>query len=72
MILLGSIERAQLQVLLSNQLSRSRRLEYLHQRSQNEKKHSGTHSSEESIHKVSQEVRFQVSAGSKDKDHSQV
>ncbi|XP_060799386.1 chloride channel protein 2c isoform X2 [Neoarius graeffei] len=61
MILLGSIERAQLQVLLSNQLSRSRRLEYLHQRSQNEKKHSGTHSSEESIHKVSQEVRFQIS-----------
>ncbi|MCJ8739853.1 hypothetical protein PDJAM_G00052090 [Pangasius djambal] len=34
-ILLGSVERAQLQMLLSNQLSRIRRLKYLHQQAQN-------------------------------------
>lgn len=62
MILLGSIERAQLQALLSIQLGRPRRLEFLRQRSQSEKKHSDTHSSEENVHKVNQEVRFQVSA----------
>ncbi|KAB5550139.1 hypothetical protein PHYPO_G00050370 [Pangasianodon hypophthalmus] len=61
MILLGSIERAQLQALLSNQLGRPRRLEYLRQRSENEKKHSDTHSNEDSVHKVNQEVRFQIS-----------
>uniref|UniRef100_A0AAR2J2G2 Chloride channel protein n=1 Tax=Pygocentrus nattereri TaxID=42514 RepID=A0AAR2J2G2_PYGNA len=38
MILLGSIERAQLQALLSQQLGRPRRLEYLRQRAQNERK----------------------------------
>ncbi|XP_053535179.1 chloride channel protein 2 [Ictalurus punctatus] len=61
MILLGSIERAQLQALLSIQLGRPRRLEFLRQRSQSEKKHSDTHSSEENVHKVNQEVRFQIS-----------
>uniref|UniRef100_A0A4W4DT19 Chloride channel protein 2 n=1 Tax=Electrophorus electricus TaxID=8005 RepID=A0A4W4DT19_ELEEL len=39
MILLGSIERAQLQTLLSQQLGRPRRLEYLRQQAQNERKH---------------------------------
>ncbi|XP_026799136.2 chloride channel protein 2 isoform X2 [Pangasianodon hypophthalmus] len=34
-ILLGSVERVQLQMLLSNQLSRMRRLKYLHQQVQN-------------------------------------
>lgn len=63
MILLGSIERAQLQALLSTQLGRPRRLEYLRRCSQKEKKHSDTHSSEENLHKINQEVRFQVSAG---------
>uniref|UniRef100_A0A674PFE4 Chloride channel 2c n=1 Tax=Takifugu rubripes TaxID=31033 RepID=A0A674PFE4_TAKRU len=38
MILLGSIERAQLQALLSRQLSRARRLEYIRDRSVSEKK----------------------------------
>ncbi|KAG7322221.1 hypothetical protein KOW79_015079 [Hemibagrus wyckioides] len=61
MILLGSIERAQLQALLSTQLGRPRRLEYLRQRSQKEKKHSDTHSSEENVQKINQEVRFQIS-----------
>lgn len=66
MILLGSIERTQLQALLSNQLGRPRRLEYLRQRSQNEKKHCDAHISEENVHKNNQEVRFQVSAGVSD------
>ncbi|XP_072546967.1 chloride channel protein 2-like isoform X2 [Salminus brasiliensis] len=64
MILLGSIERAQLQALLSQQLGRPRRLEYLRQRAQNERKHSSivsTPSSEEGNHKASHEVRFQIS-----------
>ncbi|XP_047676490.1 chloride channel protein 2-like isoform X2 [Tachysurus fulvidraco] len=61
MILLGSIERAQLQALLSNQLGRPRRLDYLRQRSQNEKKHCDAHISEENVHKNNQEVRFQIS-----------
>uniref|UniRef100_A0A3Q2TRW0 Chloride channel 2c n=1 Tax=Fundulus heteroclitus TaxID=8078 RepID=A0A3Q2TRW0_FUNHE len=39
MILLGSIERAQLQSLLSQQLSRSRRMEYIRERAATEKKH---------------------------------
>uniref|UniRef100_M4A0Y1 Chloride channel 2c n=1 Tax=Xiphophorus maculatus TaxID=8083 RepID=M4A0Y1_XIPMA len=38
MILLGSIERAQLQSLLSQQLSRSRRMEYIRERAAAEKK----------------------------------
>ncbi|KAF7699672.1 hypothetical protein HF521_002630 [Silurus meridionalis] len=61
MILLGSIERAQLQALLSNQLGRPQRLEYLRQRSQNEKKHLETHCNEENVHKSNLEVRFQIS-----------
>ncbi|KAF5891320.1 chloride channel protein 2-like, partial [Clarias magur] len=61
MILLGSIERAQLQALLSHQLGRPRRLEYLRQRSQNERKLSNTNGSEDCVHKANQEVRFQIS-----------
>uniref|UniRef100_W5KWZ5 Chloride voltage-gated channel 2 n=1 Tax=Astyanax mexicanus TaxID=7994 RepID=W5KWZ5_ASTMX len=63
MILLGSIERSQLQALLSQQLGRPRRLEYLRQRAQSERKHASTvstPSSEEGNHKTSHEVRFQV------------
>uniref|UniRef100_A0A4W5P9X2 Chloride voltage-gated channel 2 n=1 Tax=Hucho hucho TaxID=62062 RepID=A0A4W5P9X2_9TELE len=62
MILLGSIERAQLQALLSLQLGRPRRLEYLRDRATAEKKrlsmvsHPG---SEDSSQRVNQEVRFQ-------------
>lgn len=65
MILLGSIERAQLQSLLSQQLGRARRLEYIREQSAAEKKrlsevsHTG---SEEECQRVSQEVRFQVRA----------
>uniref|UniRef100_A0A4W5P6F0 Chloride voltage-gated channel 2 n=1 Tax=Hucho hucho TaxID=62062 RepID=A0A4W5P6F0_9TELE len=64
MILLGSIERAQLQALLSLQLGRPRRLEYLRDRATAEKKrlsmvsHPG---SEDSSQRVNQEVRFQIS-----------
>uniref|UniRef100_A0A8B9JJU7 Chloride channel, voltage-sensitive 2b n=1 Tax=Astyanax mexicanus TaxID=7994 RepID=A0A8B9JJU7_ASTMX len=64
MILLGSIERSQLQALLSQQLGRPRRLEYLRQRAQSERKHPSTvstPSSEEGNHKTSHEVRFQIS-----------
>ncbi|KAM9468771.1 chloride channel protein 2-like isoform 1-T1 [Clarias gariepinus] len=61
MILLGSIERAQLQALLSLQLGRPRRIEFLRQRSQDEKKLPNTHSSEDCVHKANQEVRFQIS-----------
>ncbi|KAL7825342.1 hypothetical protein AOLI_G00325490 [Acnodon oligacanthus] len=64
MILLGSIERAQLQALLSQQLGRPRRLEYLRQRAQNERKQVSivsTPSSEEGNHKANHEVRFQIS-----------
>ncbi|KAI4901919.1 hypothetical protein NFI96_000571 [Prochilodus magdalenae] len=64
MILLGSIERAQLQALLSQQLGRPRRLEYLRQRAQAERKHASivsTPSSEEGSQKSSHEVRFQIS-----------
>ncbi|GAA6087154.1 chloride channel protein 2-like isoform X1 [Tachysurus ichikawai] len=35
-VLLGSMECAQLQVLLSNQLSQMRRLKYIHRQAQNE------------------------------------
>ncbi|XP_038671572.1 chloride channel protein 2c isoform X4 [Scyliorhinus canicula] len=38
MILLGSIERSQLQTLIDNQLSRQRRLDYLKEKAQTEKK----------------------------------
>uniref|UniRef100_A0AAY5KPI3 4Fe-4S ferredoxin-type domain-containing protein n=1 Tax=Esox lucius TaxID=8010 RepID=A0AAY5KPI3_ESOLU len=64
MILLGSIERAQLQALLSQQLGRPRRLEYLRERAAAEKKRQSvvSHlSSEDGSTKVNQEVRFQVS-----------
>uniref|UniRef100_A0A674E4P7 Chloride voltage-gated channel 2 n=1 Tax=Salmo trutta TaxID=8032 RepID=A0A674E4P7_SALTR len=64
MILLGSIERAQLQALLSLQLGQPRRLKYLRDRATAEKKrlsmvsHPG---SEDGSQRVNQEVRFQVS-----------
>uniref|UniRef100_A0A3P9IP86 Chloride channel 2c n=1 Tax=Oryzias latipes TaxID=8090 RepID=A0A3P9IP86_ORYLA len=65
MILLGSIEHAQLQSLLSQQLGRSRRLEYIREQAAAEKKRLSMVSntgSEEDCHRVSQEVRFQVRA----------
>uniref|UniRef100_A0A7N6FBB6 Chloride channel 2c n=1 Tax=Anabas testudineus TaxID=64144 RepID=A0A7N6FBB6_ANATE len=64
MILLGSIERSQLQSLLSQQLSRTRRLEYIRERSVAEKKRLSevsNPSSEDSNMRASQEVRFQIS-----------
>ncbi|XP_034557036.1 chloride channel protein 2c [Notolabrus celidotus] len=64
MILLGSIERAQLQSLLSQQLGRPRRLEYIRERSMAEKKRMSVVSdpgSEDGSHRASQEVRFQIS-----------
>ncbi|XP_078812670.1 chloride channel protein 2 isoform X9 [Oryzias latipes] len=64
MILLGSIEHAQLQSLLSQQLGRSRRLEYIREQAAAEKKRLSMVSntgSEEDSHRVSQEVRFQIS-----------
>ncbi|XP_041796133.1 chloride channel protein 2c [Chelmon rostratus] len=64
MILLGSIERAQLQSLLSQQLGRPRRLEYIRERAVAEKKRLSIVSnpdSEDSSQRVSQEVRFQIS-----------
>lgn len=63
MILLGSIERAQLQALLSQHLSRQRRLEFIRERSDAERKRVSvvsTPSSEEGGQKVNHEVRFQV------------
>ncbi|XP_039679076.1 chloride channel protein 2-like isoform X4 [Perca fluviatilis] len=64
MILLGSIERAQLQALLSLQLGRPRRLEYIRERAVEDKKRLSVvsnDSSENSSHRASQEVRFQIS-----------
>ncbi|XP_059186724.1 chloride channel protein 2c isoform X1 [Centropristis striata] len=64
MILLGSIERAQLQALLSLQLGRPRRLEYIRERAVEEKKRLSVVSnlgSEDGSHRASQEVRFQIS-----------
>ncbi|XP_041658584.1 chloride channel protein 2c isoform X1 [Cheilinus undulatus] len=64
MILLGSIERAQLQSLLSQQLGRPRRLEYIRERTVAEKKRMSVVSdpgSEDGSHRASQEVRFQIS-----------
>uniref|UniRef100_A0A3B4YRR9 Chloride voltage-gated channel 2 n=1 Tax=Seriola lalandi dorsalis TaxID=1841481 RepID=A0A3B4YRR9_SERLL len=64
MILLGSIERAQLQSLLSQQLGRPRRLEYIRERAAAEKKRLSVVSnpcSENDSHRASQEVRFQIS-----------
>lgn len=63
MILLGSIERAQLQSLLSQQLGHTRRLEYIRERAAAEKKRLSVMSnpgSEDESQRVSQEVRFQV------------
>uniref|UniRef100_A0A672ZF22 Chloride channel 2c n=1 Tax=Sphaeramia orbicularis TaxID=375764 RepID=A0A672ZF22_9TELE len=63
MILLGSIERAQLQSLLSLQLGRPRRLEYIKERATAEKKRLSVvsnPSSDDGSHRASQEVRFQV------------
>ncbi|XP_037123066.1 chloride channel protein 2-like isoform X3 [Syngnathus acus] len=64
MILLGSIERAQLQALLSLQLGRSRRLEFIRERAAAEKKRQSVVSNsdnEDNLHRASQEVRFQIS-----------
>ncbi|XP_058489631.1 chloride channel protein 2-like isoform X2 [Solea solea] len=64
MILLGSIERAQLQSLLSQQLGRPRRLEFIRERAAAEKKRTSVISnsiSEEENRRASQEVRFQIS-----------
>ncbi|XP_073345538.1 chloride channel protein 2-like isoform X2 [Pagrus major] len=64
MILLGSIERAQLQSLLSQQLGRPRRLEYIRERAVAEKKRMSVLSnpgSDDGSQRVSQEVRFQIS-----------
>ncbi|XP_068562241.1 chloride channel protein 2-like isoform X1 [Cebidichthys violaceus] len=64
MILLGSIERAQLQALLSLQLGRPRRLEYIRERALEEKKRMSVVSnvgSEDGSNRASQEVRFQIS-----------
>uniref|UniRef100_A0A8D0AKK1 Chloride voltage-gated channel 2 n=1 Tax=Sander lucioperca TaxID=283035 RepID=A0A8D0AKK1_SANLU len=64
MILLGSIERAQLQALLSLQLGRPRRLAYIRERAVEDKKRLSVvsnDSSENSSHRASQEVRFQIS-----------
>uniref|UniRef100_A0A674PHT8 Chloride channel 2c n=1 Tax=Takifugu rubripes TaxID=31033 RepID=A0A674PHT8_TAKRU len=68
MILLGSIERAQLQALLSRQLSRARRLEYIRDRSVSEKKNLSVltvPSKNDENQRASQEVRFQVRGHSK-------
>uniref|UniRef100_A0A8C1FLR0 Chloride channel protein 2 n=1 Tax=Cyprinus carpio carpio TaxID=630221 RepID=A0A8C1FLR0_CYPCA len=64
MILLGSIERAQLQALLTQHLSRERRLEFIRDRADAERKRVSvvsTPSSEEGGQKVNHEVRFQIS-----------
>ncbi|XP_075892948.1 chloride channel protein 2-like isoform X3 [Nelusetta ayraudi] len=64
MILLGSIERAQLQSLLAQQLGRPRRLEYIRERSVAEKKRLSVVSdpgSDIDSQRISQEVRFQIS-----------
>uniref|UniRef100_A0AAV2J1A8 Chloride channel 2 n=1 Tax=Knipowitschia caucasica TaxID=637954 RepID=A0AAV2J1A8_KNICA len=64
MILLGSIERAQLQTLLSLQLGRLRRMEFIRERSHQEKKRlsvGSNHNSDDCSHRASQEVRFQIS-----------
>ncbi|KAM3615919.1 uncharacterized protein V6R79_009702 [Siganus canaliculatus] len=63
MILLGSIERAQLQSLLTRQLGLLKRLEYIRERSVAEKKRLSVVSdpgSENGSQRASQEVRFQV------------
>ncbi|XP_028429557.1 chloride channel protein 2 isoform X1 [Perca flavescens] len=66
MILLGSIELAQLQALLSLQLGRPLRLENIRERAVEDKKCPlvVSNSSENSSHRASQEVRFQISEDS--------
>uniref|UniRef100_A0A3Q4GPC6 Chloride channel 2c n=1 Tax=Neolamprologus brichardi TaxID=32507 RepID=A0A3Q4GPC6_NEOBR len=65
MILLGSIERSQLQSLLSQQLGRARRLQYIRERAVEEKKRlsivSDPASDDNGSQRTSQEVRFQIS-----------
>ncbi|KAF7651174.1 hypothetical protein LDENG_00114900 [Lucifuga dentata] len=65
MILLGSIERAQLQSLLSLQLGLPRRMEYIRERAAAERKKClsvvSDLESESGSQQVSQEVRFQIS-----------
>ncbi|XP_061781419.1 chloride channel protein 2c isoform X2 [Nerophis lumbriciformis] len=64
MILLGSIERAQLQALLSLQLGRPRRLEFIRERDAAEKKRMSVVSNSDCEYdhqRTSQEVRFQIS-----------
>ncbi|XP_067363209.1 chloride channel protein 2c isoform X2 [Channa argus] len=64
MILLGSIEHSQLQLLLSQQLGRFRRLQYIREQAAEEKKRLSqvsNPSSEDSNQRASQEVRFQIS-----------
>ncbi|KAM9801022.1 chloride channel protein 2-like [Neosynchiropus ocellatus] len=62
MILLGSIERAQLQSLLSQQLGHARRMEYVRERSAADKKRlSIVSNSDNGSQRASQEVRFQIS-----------
>ncbi|XP_028274520.1 chloride channel protein 2-like isoform X2 [Parambassis ranga] len=64
MILLGSIERAQLQSLLSQQLGRPRRMEYIRERAAAEQKRLSVVSnqgSDDGSRRASQEVRFQIS-----------
>ncbi|KAG9343268.1 hypothetical protein JZ751_014249 [Albula glossodonta] len=65
MILLGSIERSQLQSLLSQQLSRPRRLEYLRERAQDAKAHAHSplspqeqNRSQETLLEEDQEIRY--------------
>uniref|UniRef100_A0A4W5L0U7 Chloride voltage-gated channel 2 n=1 Tax=Hucho hucho TaxID=62062 RepID=A0A4W5L0U7_9TELE len=60
MILLGSIERVQLQALLSLQLGRSRRLKYLRDRATAEKSVVSHPSSKDGSTMGNQEVHFQV------------
>ncbi|KAL7850880.1 hypothetical protein AOLI_G00212360 [Acnodon oligacanthus] len=60
MILLGSIERSQLQSLLSEQLGRARRLEYLRERAQDNGAHVPSFS-QDSSPKASRGVRFLIS-----------
>ncbi|KAI1883078.1 hypothetical protein AGOR_G00241540 [Albula goreensis] len=68
MILLGSIERSQLQSLLSQQLSRPRRLEYLRERAQDAKAHAHSplspqeqNRSQETLLEEDQEIRYLIS-----------
>ncbi|KAF4076285.1 hypothetical protein AMELA_G00212590 [Ameiurus melas] len=61
MILLGSIERSQLQFLLSEQLGRGRRLEYLRERAQDNGAHVPSSLSQSSSPNAGRGVRFLIS-----------